>query len=128
MEQTTGFGNNYDLRVSDIQYLQTVKDQAINQITITCNTDEVDEQVITELYADGSGHKIAAAPRGINAHKHAIRLAVRERAVIGTHLLWPEHGPFPFHGLAHILSGPAGQVTTDFKGGPSFPVKIRREA
>jgi len=38
-----------DLKVQSVEYLQTVKDQAINQITITCNTDEVDEQVITEL-------------------------------------------------------------------------------
>ena len=39
----------YDLKVSDIQRLQTVKDKAIEQITITINVDTIDEQVVAEL-------------------------------------------------------------------------------
>jgi DNA polymerase-3 subunit alpha len=38
-----------ELKVQDVQYLQTVKDKAIDRITITLTTDLLDEQVVTEL-------------------------------------------------------------------------------
>jgi DNA polymerase-3 subunit alpha len=38
-----------DLKVSNVDYLQTVKDKAIDRITISLVTDQVDEQVVEEL-------------------------------------------------------------------------------
>ncbi|MBO4825646.1 MAG: DNA polymerase III subunit alpha [Prevotella sp.] len=47
--QPRRFGNNYDLRVSDIQYLQTVKDKDIERITITMMADAIDNDTVMEL-------------------------------------------------------------------------------
>jgi DNA polymerase-3 subunit alpha len=38
-----------DLKVSRIEYMQDVKDKAIDRITITMNTDELDDQIVAEL-------------------------------------------------------------------------------
>ena len=38
-----------DLKVMTVEYLQTVKDKAIDRITISMNTDLLDEQVVAEL-------------------------------------------------------------------------------
>ena len=38
-----------ELKVQDVQYLQTVKEKAIDRITITLMTDLLDDQVVTEL-------------------------------------------------------------------------------
>ena len=41
----------YDLRISDIQYLQTVKKNAIKQITVTINADNIDKAVVRDFAA-----------------------------------------------------------------------------
>lgn len=41
--------NAKELRIGNIEYLQTVKDKAIDRITITLNTSTLDTQVVTEL-------------------------------------------------------------------------------
>ena len=38
-----------EMRVTDIQYLQTVKDQKIERLTITVNADKIDDTVVTDL-------------------------------------------------------------------------------
>ncbi len=38
-----------DLRVSDVKYLQTVKDNAIDRLTISMTSDMLDDQIVTEL-------------------------------------------------------------------------------
>ena len=38
-----------ELKVVGVEYLQSVKDKAIDRITISINTDEVDEQIVEEL-------------------------------------------------------------------------------
>jgi len=38
-----------DLKVSNIEYLQTVKDKAIDRITISMNSDLLNDQIVTEL-------------------------------------------------------------------------------
>ena len=38
-----------ELKVQDVQYLQAVKEKAIDRITITMATDQLDEQIVTEL-------------------------------------------------------------------------------
>ena len=38
-----------DLKVQDIEYLQTVKDKAVDRITISLTTDLLDDQVVAEL-------------------------------------------------------------------------------
>ena len=43
------YGSGYDLRVSDIQYMQTVKDERIERITITMKTDAIDNDVVEGL-------------------------------------------------------------------------------
>ena len=39
----------YDLKVTDVKYLQTVKDSTLTKITISVNTDKLDAQVVEEL-------------------------------------------------------------------------------
>ena len=41
--------NIFDLRITDIQYLQTVKDKFIERITITMDADALDDEVVTDL-------------------------------------------------------------------------------
>ena len=41
--------NVMDLKVSNIEYLQTVKDKAIDRITISMNSDLLDDQIVAEL-------------------------------------------------------------------------------
>ncbi|MDY3848186.1 MAG: DNA polymerase III subunit alpha [Prevotella sp.] len=41
--------NLMDLKVQNIEYLQTVKERAIDRITISVNTESIDEQVVEEL-------------------------------------------------------------------------------
>ncbi len=41
--------NVYDVRVSNVEYLQTVKEKALDKITITMNADEIDEQLVVDL-------------------------------------------------------------------------------
>ena len=41
--------NVMDLKVSNIEYLQTVKDKAIDRITISMNSDLLNDQIVTEL-------------------------------------------------------------------------------
>jgi DNA polymerase-3 subunit alpha len=38
-----------ELKVQNIEYLQTVKEKAIDRITISLNTDKLDDQIVTEL-------------------------------------------------------------------------------
>ena len=39
----------FDLRIQNIEYLQTIKDKAIDRITISLSADELDNQVVEEL-------------------------------------------------------------------------------
>ena len=39
----------YDFKISDIQYLQTVKDQRIEKFTITMDTTSVDETIVNDI-------------------------------------------------------------------------------
>ena len=39
----------FDLKVQNIEYLQTIKDKAIDRITISLLTDELNDQIVTEL-------------------------------------------------------------------------------
>ncbi len=39
----------YDLKIQNIEYLQTIKDKAIDRITISLLTDELNDQIVTEL-------------------------------------------------------------------------------
>ncbi|MBO5187387.1 MAG: DNA polymerase III subunit alpha [Prevotella sp.] len=39
----------FDLRIQNIEYLQSIKDKAIDRITISLLTDELNEQIVTEL-------------------------------------------------------------------------------
>ncbi|MGX8696177.1 MAG: OB-fold nucleic acid binding domain-containing protein, partial [Prevotella sp.] len=41
--------NVMDLKVSNIEYLQTVKDKAIDRITISMNSDLLNDEIVTEL-------------------------------------------------------------------------------
>ena len=46
------WGNNkdvIDLKIASVEYLQTIKEKAIDRITITMNTDELDDQIVAEL-------------------------------------------------------------------------------
>jgi DNA polymerase-3 subunit alpha len=39
----------YDFRISDIQYMQTVKANRLEKFTITINSDAIDETVVTDI-------------------------------------------------------------------------------
>ncbi len=39
----------YDLKIQNIEYLQSIKDKAIDRITISLLTDELNDQIVTEL-------------------------------------------------------------------------------
>ena len=41
--------NLYDLKVTDVKYMQTVKDQTLTKLTISINTDKLDGQMVEEL-------------------------------------------------------------------------------
>lgn len=41
--------NYYDLKIADIQYLQTIKDQRIEKFTITMDSTSVDETVVNDI-------------------------------------------------------------------------------
>ena len=41
--------NTYDLRITDIQYMNTVKEKNINKLTIVISEDKVNSQVVTDL-------------------------------------------------------------------------------
>ena len=41
--------NYYNFQISDIQYLQTVKEQRIEKITITIDSDSLDDTLVTDL-------------------------------------------------------------------------------
>ena len=41
--------NLFDLKVTDVQYMQTVKDNTITKLTISINSDKLDSQVVEEL-------------------------------------------------------------------------------
>lgn len=41
--------NIYDLKVQNIEYLQTIKEKAIDRLTITIKSDLVDQQVVQDL-------------------------------------------------------------------------------
>ena len=41
--------DSYDIRVTDIQYLQTVKDQEIDRFTIVVDSDAIDDSVVTDI-------------------------------------------------------------------------------
>ena len=41
----------YDIRIGDVQYMQTVKENAIQKLTIVINTDHVDTAVVSDLIA-----------------------------------------------------------------------------
>ena len=43
------FGNKYYIRINDIQYLQTVKEKNVEKITITIDSDLLDDVAITDL-------------------------------------------------------------------------------
>ena len=45
-----------DLKVGSVEYLQTVKDKAIDRITITMNSDLLNEQMVAELSEIVSEH------------------------------------------------------------------------
>ena len=42
-------GNAFDLKVQNIEYLQTIKEKSVDRITITLVTDMLDEQIVAEL-------------------------------------------------------------------------------
>jgi len=43
-------GSDYmDMRITDIQYLQTVKDEQVDKITITLDTEKLDDTVVSDL-------------------------------------------------------------------------------
>ena len=41
--------NLYDLKVTDVKYMQTVKDQTLTKLTISINTDKLNGQMVEEL-------------------------------------------------------------------------------
>ena len=41
--------NQKQLRVQNVEYLQTVKDKSIDRITISMNSDLLDDQIVAEL-------------------------------------------------------------------------------
>ena len=41
--------NLFDMRISDIQYMHTVKEQRIDKVTIVMNSDKIDSQLVTDL-------------------------------------------------------------------------------
>ena len=43
------FGNGMELRVSDIQYLQTIKEQHIERLTISVDSDALDDEIVNDL-------------------------------------------------------------------------------
>ena len=49
MQPRFQYSDQMELKVQDVQYLQTVKEKAIDRITITLSTDLLDEQVVTDL-------------------------------------------------------------------------------
>jgi len=48
--------NAYDLRVSDIQYLQTVKETKLEKLTLSIETDDIDDTAVNELAAVIDSH------------------------------------------------------------------------
>ena len=49
MQPRFQYSDQMELKVQDVQYLQAVKEKAIDRITITLSTDLLDEQVVTDL-------------------------------------------------------------------------------
>ena len=49
--QRFGGSSIYDIRIVDVKYMQTVKESAIQKLTIVINTDHVDSAVISDLVA-----------------------------------------------------------------------------
>ena len=41
--------NLYDLKVQDVKFMQTVKDETLQKLTISIDTDKLDEQIVIEL-------------------------------------------------------------------------------
>jgi DNA polymerase-3 subunit alpha len=41
--------NLYEMRIGDIQYMHTVKEQRIDKLTIVINSDKIDSQLVTDL-------------------------------------------------------------------------------
>ena len=49
MQPRFQYSDQMELKVQDVQYLQAVKEKAIDRITITLSADLLDEQVVTDL-------------------------------------------------------------------------------
>ena len=49
MKQRFRDSNLYDLKVTDVKYMQTVKDSTLAKLTISINTDKLDARIVEEL-------------------------------------------------------------------------------
>ena len=49
MQPRFQYSNQLELKVQNVEYLQQIKEKAISRMTITMDTDLLDEQIVTEL-------------------------------------------------------------------------------
>ena len=49
MKQRFRDSNLYDMKVTDVKYMQTVKDSTLTKLTISINTDKLDARTVEEL-------------------------------------------------------------------------------
>ena len=49
MQPRFQYSNQLELKVQNVEYLQQIKEKAVKRITITIDTDTLDEQIVTEL-------------------------------------------------------------------------------
>ena len=74
----------FDLKVQNIEYLQTIKDKAIDRITISLLTDELNDQIVTELneiIADNPGETKLFFQLHDSSGKHHVLLRSTKRTV-----------------------------------------------
>ncbi|MGN0280829.1 MAG: DNA polymerase III subunit alpha [Prevotella sp.] len=49
LQQRFRDSNLYDLKVQDVKYMQTIKDETLQKLTISIDTDKLDDQIVQEL-------------------------------------------------------------------------------
>ena len=91
LQQRFRDSNVKDLKVQNIEYLQTVKDKAIDRITISLTTDLLDDQVVAELGEIISEHpgttKLFFQLRDSGGKHHVLLRSKRNMVDVKHHLI-----------------------------------------
>lgn len=81
----------YDLKVQNIEYLQTIKDKAIDRITISLLTDELNDRIVTELneiIADNPGEtKLFIQLHDSNSKNHVLLRSAKRKVDVKRNLI-----------------------------------------